>query len=83
MDTLSRNIEDVKKNEIRFLEIKKDTTSKMRNTLVHLVQKRRSVNLETAIEHIQNELRERKDKMQISEQSLSETWETSSDLIDV
>ena len=83
MDTLSRNIEDVKKNEIRFPEIKKDTTSKMRNTLVHLVQKRRSVNLETAIERIQNEHRERKDKTQISEQSLSETWETSSDLINV
>ena len=52
MDTLSRNIEDVKKNEIRFLEIKKDTTSKMRNTLVHLVQKRRSVNLCGVLIHL-------------------------------
>ena len=47
------------------------------------MQKKRSVNLETVIESIQNEYRERKDKMQISEQSLSEMWETSSDLIDV
>lgn len=30
---LSRNIEDVKKNKIKFLEIKKDTMSKMKNIL--------------------------------------------------
>ena len=33
MDMLSRNIEDVKKNKIKFLEIKKDTMSKMKNIL--------------------------------------------------
>ena len=33
MDMLSRNIEDVKKNKIKFLEIKKDTMSKMKHIL--------------------------------------------------
>lgn len=33
MDTLSRNMEDVKKNKIKFLEIKKGTMSKMKNIL--------------------------------------------------
>lgn len=33
MDTLSRNIENVKKNKIKFPEIKKDTMSKMKNIL--------------------------------------------------